>query len=124
VKGQSGDPGGRPKMPEELKTAMQGLAEDAIKVLREAMQSDDQRARIMAASHVLDRGYGKPTQSVDLTAKTDMGAAHLEALKARMQSRRGDQAAEEATLASTLVEEHEAQTTHQRGIDANGTAGP
>ncbi len=112
VKGQSGNPGGRPKMPEELKKAMRGLAGDAIKVLQEAMQSDDMRARIMAASHVLDRGYGKPTQSVDLTAKTDMGAAHLDALKARMQSRRGDQAAAEVAAVSALVGEDETPTTH------------
>ena len=65
----------------------------------------------MAASHVLDRGYGKPTQSVDLTAKTDMGAAHLEALKTRMQSRRGEEAASVVAVASE-VEEDEAPTTH------------
>lgn len=86
-------------MPEELKKAMQGLAEDAIKVLQEAMQSDDLRARIMAAGHVLDRGYGKPTQAVDRTTKTDVGALHLEALKGRMQSRVGDEVAA-ATIAS------------------------
>ena len=109
VKGQSGNPGGRPKMPEDLKRAMQGLAENAIKVLREAMESDDLRARIMAASHVLDRGYGKPTQAVDLTAKTDTSGAHLEALKALMKGRRGD---EVAAVASASVEEDEAPTTH------------
>lgn len=111
-KGQSGNPGGRPKMPEDLKRAMQGLAEDAIKVLQEAMQSDDLRARILAAAHVLDRGYGKPTQAVDLTAKTDFGAAHLEALKASMQSRREDRAAAEAAMASESADKDEALATH------------
>ena len=109
VKGQSGNPGGRPKMPEDLKRAMQGLAEDAIKVLREALSSDDERVRIMAAGHVLDRGYGKPTQAVDLTAKTDLGAAHLEVLKAHMESRRGG---EVTAVASPSVEEDETPTTH------------
>jgi len=65
----------------------------------------------MAASHVFDRGYGKATKSVDLTAKTDMGAAHLKALKACMQSRRGDGAAAEAAV-SVLVEADETPTTH------------
>jgi len=111
-KGQSGNPGGRPKMPEELKKAMQGLAEDAIKVLQEAMQSDDMRARIMAASHVLDRGYGKPTQSVDLTAKTDMGAAHLEALKARMRGKQGDEVAAVAVTSASVAEDETPPTTH------------
>ena len=88
-RGQSGNPGGRPKMPAELKEAMQGLAEDAIRVLREAMQSDDQRARIVAAAHVLDRGYGKPAQTVNATLhnKLDLGLAHLEELKRRMDAR-------------------------------------
>ena len=111
VKGQSGNPGGRPKMPEDLKRAMQGLAEDASKVLQEAMQSDDLRARILAAGHVLDRGYGKPTQVVDLTTKTDVGALHLEALKARMLHRLNEQATE-AAVASTSTDEDEAPTTH------------
>jgi len=66
----------------------------------------------MAASHVLDRGYGKPTQAVDLTAKTDMGAAQFGALKARMQSRRGGEATSEVAVASVLIEEDEAPTTH------------
>jgi len=35
-----------------------GLAEDAIKVLQEAMQSDDQQSRILAAVHMLDLGMG------------------------------------------------------------------
>ena len=110
VKGQSGNPGGRPKMPEDLKRAMQGLAEDAIKVLHEALSSDDERVRIMAAGHVLDRGYGKPTQAVDLTAKTDLGAAHLEVLKA-MQSRRGGEVTAVA-VASASMDEDEPPTTH------------
>lgn len=80
-------------------------------MLREAMESDDLRARIMAASHVLDRGYGKPTQAVDLTTKTDLGVAHLEVLKARMQSRAGDEVAVVA-VASASVEEDGTPTTH------------
>ena len=80
VTSQSGNPGDRPKMPEDLK--------GAIKVRREAMQSDDLRARIMVAAH-----------------------AHLEALKARVQSRVGDEDAAVA-VASASVEDDEAPTTH------------
>jgi Family of unknown function (DUF5681) len=46
-KGTSGNPGGRPKMPEELKAAMQSLADDAVTVLREAMHSSDERVRVL-----------------------------------------------------------------------------
>lgn len=78
--GQSGNPGGRPKMPEELKAAMRGLADTAIKVLREAMEGDDPRSRILAANTVLDRGYGKATQPI-VAEGVDMAAAHLDALR-------------------------------------------
>jgi hypothetical protein len=79
-KGESGNPGGRPKMPEELKAAMRGLADTAVKVLREAMEGDDPRARILAANTVLDRGYGKATQPI-IAEGIDAGAAHLTALQ-------------------------------------------
>ena len=67
-------------MPEELKAAMRGLADTAIKVLREAMEGDDPRARILAANTVLDRGYGKATQPI-VAEGVDMAVAHLAALK-------------------------------------------
>ena len=80
--GQSGNPGGRPRMPDELKEAMRGLAETAVKVLKEAMEGDDPRARIMAANAVLDRGYGKPAQTVNAKIEgADLGEAHLTALR-------------------------------------------
>lgn len=69
-------------MPEELKAAMQGLADDAVRVLREAMQSSDERVRVLAAGHVLDRGYGKPAQSLSARFENaDMSEAHLAALQ-------------------------------------------
>src|SRR5262245_3517918 len=81
-KGTSGNPGGRPKMPEELKAAMQGLADKAVQVLDEAMHSSDERVRVLAAGHVLDRGYGKPAQTVNNRLENvDLTDAHLEALR-------------------------------------------
>src|SRR5262245_40073100 len=79
-KGQSGNPGGRPKMPEDLKRAMQGMAAEALEVLQASLRSEDERMRLEAVKILFDRGYGKPTQAVDLTSKTDLGAAHLDAL--------------------------------------------
>jgi hypothetical protein len=84
--GQSGNPGGRPKMPEELKVAMRGLADTAIKVLREAMEGPDPRARILAANTVLDRGYGKATQPI-VAEGVDASRAHLDALREIMNRR-------------------------------------
>jgi hypothetical protein len=80
-KGQSGNPHGRPKMPEELKEAMRRLSDKAVKVLEAAMDGDDPRAAILAANTVLDRGYGKATQPI-VAEGVDTGAAHLDALRA------------------------------------------
>lgn len=46
---------------------------DALKTLVEVMNDDQQPApaRVSAANALLDRGYGKPHQSVDLDATVD-----------------------------------------------------
>ena len=67
--GHSGNPGGRPKMPAALREAMRALADDAVRVLEEALTSDDERVRLMAAAQIFDRGYGKPNQTVDMNAR-------------------------------------------------------
>lgn len=63
-KGQSGNPGGRPKAEREvLELARDGSAR-AIGRLVELVESDDPRVAIMAANAVLDRAWGKPTQPI------------------------------------------------------------
>jgi uncharacterized protein DUF5681 len=102
AKGQSGNPGGRPKMPEELKDAMRGLADKAVEVLREAMKCDDPRVRVMAATAALDRGYGRPAQTVNAKIEgVDIAEAHLQALQAFTQSgNTAERAANLLTLAA------------------------
>jgi hypothetical protein len=66
-KGVSGNPGGRPKLPADIREAFKARALEALEVLTRCLQSDDERIAIMAAQAILDRGYGKPhqTQSID-----------------------------------------------------------
>jgi hypothetical protein len=68
-KGQVLNPGGRPKLPEELKAAFRAAAPEALEVLEKVMRSTKAApaARIKAAEVILNRGYGTPTQSVELT---------------------------------------------------------
>ena len=40
-------------------------------VLTRCLQSDDDRIAMMAAQAILDRGYGKPTQSIDANINDD-----------------------------------------------------
>ena len=65
-KGQSGNPGGRSKLPADIREAFKAKAPEALEVLTRCLQSDDDRIAMMAAQAILDRGYGKPTQSIDV----------------------------------------------------------
>ena len=63
-KGQSGNPGGRSKLPADIREAFKAKAPEALEVLTRCLQSGDDRIAMMAAQAILDRGYGKPTQSM------------------------------------------------------------
>jgi hypothetical protein len=75
--GISGNPGGRPKKPTTIearrivadaKTLAQQSAPEAISTLRTIMLNEKapQAARISAASILLDRGFGKARQEVEI----------------------------------------------------------
>ena len=88
VKGQSGNPGGRPKLSADLKVRIRDLGARAVDALERALDSDDPRVVVLAAKELLDRGYGKPAQVLDATLRgADMGESHLAALKALNASR-------------------------------------
>ena len=70
-RGQSGNPGGRPKLPADIREAFKAKAPEALEVLTRCLQSDDDRIAMMAAQAILDRGYGKPTQSIDANINDD-----------------------------------------------------
>ena len=66
-KGQSGNPGGRPKELRDVIELARSHTTDAIETLVAAMNSDSAPwgARIAAANAILDRGWGKPTRPVE-----------------------------------------------------------
>ena len=107
VKGRSGNPAGRPKRPPEFApdTAgdrrtvgnlviearkFSGLAVDTLVELTKDNHTDS--TRFAAATALLDRGYGRPAQSLDLHLSadaitkrlSDMTDAELAALEARI----------------------------------------
>ena len=65
-KGESGNPSGRPRLPADIREAFKAKAPAALEVLTRCLQSDDNRIAMMAAQAILDRGYGRPTQSIDV----------------------------------------------------------
>src|SRR4051794_22826109 len=64
-KGESGNPGGRPKLPAEIREMFQARSKQALEVLTRCLQSEDDRIAMLAAQAILDRGYGKPAQTID-----------------------------------------------------------
>jgi hypothetical protein len=65
--GQSGNPGGRPKVLAEVKQLAREYTAEAISALADIVKDKKAppAARVGAAQVILDRGYGKPTQYVE-----------------------------------------------------------
>ena len=95
-RGQSGNPGGRPKLPAEMREMFQTKAPEAFEVLTRHLQSSDPRIAITAASAILDRAYGKPAQPIDANVwsrfdhlSDDQIAARLAQLEAMIRPSNG-----------------------------------
>lgn len=66
--GNSANPGGRPKLPEDVKHVRElarEYTEDAITALVAVMGNGSGPAKVAAANALLDRGWGKAAQPVD-----------------------------------------------------------
>jgi hypothetical protein len=67
-KGKSGNPGGRPKVLADVQELARQHAPAAIAELaRLAVKAKNETARIAACRELLDRGYGKPRQGLEIT---------------------------------------------------------
>ena len=69
--GQSGNPGGRPKVLAQVRELAREKSVEAINTLVAIMRDEaqDARARVAAANAILDRGWGKPAQAIELDAR-------------------------------------------------------
>ena len=78
TKGQSGNPGGRPRDEEKVAELARSFTREAIETLAELMRrGSDERVRGTAAQALLDRGWGKPKVEV-----VSDEAGYVQALKA------------------------------------------
>jgi hypothetical protein len=67
--GVSGNPSGRPKIPEDIKQAFKDLTWDAIEALRNIVNDDRVtaiNAKVRAAEIILERGWGKEAIPINL----------------------------------------------------------
>ena len=64
IKGQSGNPGGRPKENSVVKKLARDHGESAINKLVELLGCGVPGTELAAANALLDRGYGKPAQAI------------------------------------------------------------
>jgi hypothetical protein len=67
IKGMSGNPGGRPKLEVSIRELAQQNSMEALETLVQVMRSGKPGERLVAANAILDRAYGKPTQSVEMS---------------------------------------------------------
>jgi len=92
--GQSGNPSGRPKMPEALQLKIRDLCETAVITVAGCLTSSDERTRLEASKILLDRGYGRAVTPVEAKIDSDASSAHLTALLELAQRRAQKQSEE------------------------------
>lgn len=71
--GQSGNPSGRPKIPGDVVELARTHTREAISTLAAIMSNAEAppASKIAAAAVLLDRGWGKPSQTVDLNHRIE-----------------------------------------------------
>ena len=77
--GQTGNPGGRPKKTDEERTLEQLCKEKTTEALDTILylmvEGQQERARLAAAQYVMDRGWGKAKESIELSGMVALSIA-------------------------------------------------
>jgi hypothetical protein len=87
-KGQSGNPGGRPKEVAEVRKLAQKHTDDAINTLVAMLKSKNDRTKVAAAEALLDRGWGRSQTPI----KVEGESPFFEVLRAINEIRKGENA--------------------------------
>lgn len=91
LKGQSGNPSGRPKEPSHVRELARQWTDEAIAALGTIMRDEREpaRARVAAAGVLLDRGWGKAPQTLRVEQITEMDANELTVYIAQLRAELG-----------------------------------
>lgn len=66
--GESGNPGGRPKKDNPIVEMARAASPEAFaEIIRLARESKDEKIRLQASERIIERGYGKAAQAVELS---------------------------------------------------------
>jgi hypothetical protein len=101
ISGKSGNPGGRPRAVLSVQMVAREHTAAALRTLIDVMQRGKSDAsRVAAANSLLDRGWGRPMQSVEIRALlakklSELTATELEALEANLAALPDDQSGTE-----------------------------
>jgi hypothetical protein len=79
--GRSGNPGGRPKNPVDIAALAREHGPKCVQVVVRLLASDDEKIRLAAAVALLDRGFGRPKQEMDINSNSTI-ELHLVAARA------------------------------------------
>jgi hypothetical protein len=73
-RGSSGNPSGRPKIPEDVKELARGYSKEAISTLAAVMRDNaaPHSARVRAAETLLDRAWGRPESTANVRISQDV----------------------------------------------------
>ena len=92
VKGQSGNPNGRPKVNPKLLEMARAACPDAMQELIKYVHHENPKIAMWAITELFDRAYGKPTQaqniSMDLNGGLDVRAQIRSVLLERLNEQR------------------------------------
>jgi hypothetical protein len=78
-KGQTGNPGGRPRIAPDVKEALAAASPLAAQRLVQLVKSDDEDVALKASMALLDRVYGKPSQPVEHSGLGELTDEQIEA---------------------------------------------
>jgi hypothetical protein len=78
--GRSANPGGRPGVPEVVRTKLRQLSPRAVDRLGQLLDSPDERIQLEAAKAILDRHLGRPAIQADISLHGGVAGEHLQAL--------------------------------------------